>query len=99
MILKKQFEEHIWKRDETFHQYVHEKIILANRVPISEDEIIDYIIDGILVARKDQSANLRRKLPTTIFEKVTLRDRVPTGGAKKMENGSRATEINDGREM
>jgi len=47
MRLKKQFEERMWKREETFHQYVHEKVILANCIPISDDEIIDYIIEGI----------------------------------------------------
>ncbi|XP_036141854.1 uncharacterized protein LOC105829629 [Monomorium pharaonis] len=31
----------------TFHDYYHEKIIKANQIPIPEDEILDYIIDGI----------------------------------------------------
>lgn len=31
MELKKKFEECTWKKEETFQQYVHDKVILANR--------------------------------------------------------------------
>lgn len=37
----------MWQSSETFADYFHKKIILANKVPISEDEIVDYIIEGI----------------------------------------------------
>lgn len=63
-ILRKRFEERMWKKEETFHQYVHDKVILANLVPIAEDEIIDYLIDGIPVASLRDHARidgLRRK--------------------------------------
>lgn len=42
-----EFEDRIWKRDETFADYHHEKIILANQVPISVNEIVSYLIHGI----------------------------------------------------
>jgi len=46
---KKIFEERIWRKDETFHEYVHEKKvmrkIMGNRVPI--DEMLEYIVNGI----------------------------------------------------
>ncbi|XP_011684299.1 PREDICTED: uncharacterized protein LOC105447791 [Wasmannia auropunctata] len=45
--LRKKFEGRLWKKDETFHEYVHEKMILGNRVPIADDEMLDYVIDGI----------------------------------------------------
>ncbi|EZA51983.1 hypothetical protein X777_09442 [Ooceraea biroi] len=47
IVRRKQFEQRIWKRDETFSSYFHDKIILANRVPLDNDEIIDYVIEGI----------------------------------------------------
>lgn len=47
VVIRKNFETRIWKRDETFREYVHEKLILGNRVPIGADEIVHYVIDGI----------------------------------------------------
>lgn len=89
MLLRKQFEERIWKKEETFHQYVHEKIILANRIPISEDEIIDYIIEGIpVVSLRDQARIGKFTTKASLlqaFEKVTLKDKILTGDAKKEE--------------
>lgn len=37
----------MWKADETFADYVHDKVTLANRVPVSDLEAISYIIEGI----------------------------------------------------
>lgn len=47
VVTRKKFEERTWKKTETFHEYFHEKIILSNRVPIDDDEILEYIVDGI----------------------------------------------------
>lgn len=89
ILLRKQFEERVWQREETFHQYVHEKVILANRVPVNEDEIIDYLIDGIpAVNLRDQACMGRFATKASLlqaFEKVTLRDRFSTSEAKKKE--------------
>jgi len=38
MDLRRQFEKRTWRGDETFSDYFHDKTILANRVPIDEDE-------------------------------------------------------------
>lgn len=45
--LRRRFEARTWKKGETFHDYVHEKVIMANRISVSDDEIIGYIIEGI----------------------------------------------------
>lgn len=45
--LRKQFEERMWKSEETFSTYFYEKIILANRVPVEEEEMLEYLIEGI----------------------------------------------------
>jgi len=47
LVRRKKFEDRIWKRDETFADYYHEKLILANQVPISANEIVSYLIRGI----------------------------------------------------
>ena len=42
-----EFEARVWQHSEKFCDYYHDKLILGNRVPISEEEIVDYIVDGI----------------------------------------------------
>lgn len=36
IILRRRFEDRVWKKDESFHDYVNEKVILANRIAIIE---------------------------------------------------------------
>ena len=43
----RRFEERVWTKTETFHDYVHEKMILANHLGMDDDEVLSYIIDGI----------------------------------------------------
>lgn len=45
--LRREFEARVWKAEESFADYYHEKTILANRVPIVEDELLDYLVEGI----------------------------------------------------
>ncbi|XP_076660318.1 uncharacterized protein LOC143363643 [Halictus rubicundus] len=45
--LKKKFESRKWRNTEPFEHYYHEKIVLANKVPVPEDELVEYLIDGI----------------------------------------------------
>lgn len=45
--LRKKFEARTWKATESFSDYHHDKLIKANEVPIPEDEIVDYLIEGI----------------------------------------------------
>lgn len=47
LVRRKKFKERIWKRDETFANYYHEKTILANQVPINANEMVSYLIRGI----------------------------------------------------
>lgn len=42
LALRKEFESRVWKGGELFCNYYHDKMILANRIPIAEDEIVDY---------------------------------------------------------
>jgi len=45
MILHEKFRAREWRKDETFSDYMHEKIVLGNRVPIEEKQLLGYIID------------------------------------------------------
>lgn len=47
IILRRHFEERMWKKSESFHNYVHEKVIMANRIAMNDDKILGCIIDGI----------------------------------------------------
>jgi len=47
MVLHNRFRARKWRKDESFSDYMHEKIILGNRVPIAEEQLLEYIIDGI----------------------------------------------------
>lgn len=46
--LRKKFEDRTWKVSEAFAEYFHEKLVLANALSLEEEEIIDYVIDGVL---------------------------------------------------
>ncbi|KAK2578533.1 hypothetical protein KPH14_012022 [Odynerus spinipes] len=58
--LRKDFEKRMWQTNETFTDYFHGKVILANQVPISEDELIDYVIDGVPDSRLRDQARMQR---------------------------------------
>jgi len=79
MDLRRQFERRTWRGDETFSSYFHDKIILANRVSIDEDELIDYVIDGIPDETTRNQARIhgfrRKEDLLRAFEKVAIRVR------------------------
>lgn len=79
--LRKDFENRSWQRKECFADYYHDKIILANRVPIDEVEIIDYLIDGIpSEALQNQARMMRfnRKVDLLeAFKKISLENKKP----------------------
>jgi len=47
IMLYEKFRKRKWEKDESFSDYMHEKVILGNRVPVVEKELLRYIIDGI----------------------------------------------------
>jgi len=83
MILRKEFERRTWQTGETFNEYFHDKIILANQISIDEEEIIDYVIDGIPDTRlRDQTKIQRFKSAAELieaFENITLRSHPKAG--------------------
>ncbi|XP_018377468.1 PREDICTED: LOW QUALITY PROTEIN: uncharacterized protein K02A2.6-like [Trachymyrmex cornetzi] len=76
LTLRKEFEARVWKTEESFCDYYHEKVILANRVPIAEDELLDYVIEGISDMRlQNQTRIMNFQTGTELlkaFEKIRL---------------------------
>lgn len=64
------------ERREAFNDYLCNKIILANRVPIDETEVIDQVIEGIPDSfLRDQTCIQRfdsAKALLQEFEKITI---------------------------
>lgn len=89
--LRKKFENRIWKREETFHEYLHEKIIMGNRVPVEEDELIEHVIEGIPDATLRDQARIQGFASADAllkaFEKIMLRDR-GTGSSIRRSGGA-----------
>lgn len=78
LALRKEFERRTWRTGESFNEYCHDKVILGNRVPIDQNEIVDYIIDGMSDLRlQDQTRMQRFESVSEVieaFEKITLRN-------------------------
>lgn len=58
--LKKQFEDRIWKVGETFSEYYHDKITMANKISMDEEELIDKLIEGIPSKRLRDQAEMHQ---------------------------------------
>lgn len=59
-LLKKQFEDRRWIAGETFSEYYHDKVIMANKLNMDEEELIDYMIDGISSLRLRDQARMQQ---------------------------------------
>lgn len=77
MDLKRKFEERNWRIDESFSNYFYDKTILANKMPIDENELTDYPVDGIPDEITRNQARIQRfgkkKDLLHAFEKIMLR--------------------------
>ena len=53
------FEDRMWLKNEPFTQYYQNDIAIGNQVPFDEDEILDYLIDGIPDVNLRNQARMR----------------------------------------
>ncbi|KYN10024.1 hypothetical protein ALC57_17858 [Trachymyrmex cornetzi] len=102
LVTRKKFEERVWKKEEeTFYEYFHEKVIMGNRVPINDDEMLEYVIDGTLrnQARIQRFTTADGFLET--FGRVILRDRSTFSTSKSAKSDKRASDQskNERKEM
>ena len=85
--LRREFESRTWQRRESFTEYFHDKVILANRVPVDEEELTDYLIDGIPNESLQNQARMMRfadkKQLLEAFRKISLNAKGPTGPEQK----------------
>lgn len=74
--------------NEPFCNYYHEKVILINRIPIADDELLDYLIEGITDVQLQNQARLIGFVSKTellmAFEKINFESgRMSNAGRRK----------------
>ncbi|XP_071636795.1 uncharacterized protein [Temnothorax longispinosus] len=85
--LRKKFEERKWKQSESIHEYVHDKIILGNKIAVPDEDILEYIVEEIPDvhlrdhARMQSFGNIDTLLQA--FEKISLSDRASSSSTKQ----------------
>ena len=106
--LRRQFEGRTWKNGESFGEYYHAKIVLANQVPVGADEVVDYIIDGISDPQLRNQARMQQFTTAetwlSAFKKISLRNEnrnkqkrdQPQGEKQKDDSESRSQEEKEG---
>lgn len=96
--LRKKFEERTWRTNESFTSYYHDKIILANRVPIEDEEVVDYVIDGIPDRNlQDQARIMQFESQSDLlvaFKRLTLHSKKTTDQGKYQKEGKLSTKGN-----
>lgn len=92
LTLRKDFERRKWRNGETFSEYFHEKVVLANKASIDEEELIDCLIDGVPDARMRSQARMLRFTSTNdlldAFQKLSL-DNEQRGNVERSSRGQR----------
>ncbi|XP_018366050.1 PREDICTED: uncharacterized protein LOC108763170 [Trachymyrmex cornetzi] len=88
--LRRKFEERKWKVDEAYREYHHDKIVLGNRLSLEEEELVEYVIEGIPNMRLRDHARMQRfkslNLLLEAFENITLQ----TDGKKNILSSTKS---------
>ncbi|KYM95693.1 ATP-dependent RNA helicase glh-2 [Cyphomyrmex costatus] len=95
--LRHKFEERKWKVGEAYREYHHDKIVLGNRLSLEEDELVEYVIEGIPNMRLRDHARMQRfkslNLLLEAFENITLqtdgKKSIPPSTKSKFEASDR----------
>ncbi|XP_011859979.1 PREDICTED: uncharacterized protein LOC105557370 [Vollenhovia emeryi] len=94
LALRREFESRVWEGGESFCDYYHDKMILANRIPIADDEILDYLIEGVTDQRLQNQARLMNYRTGAellkAFEKVQPERRRPSDTKGRKEGAKSA---------
>lgn len=75
---RREFENRVWQKTESFSDYFHDKITLSNKVLVDPEELVDLVIDGIPDAWLRDQARMQR-IDTAdelvdVLGKLSLRD-------------------------
>ena len=86
--IRRKFESRKWFFVEDYSSQFNNKVLLADRLGVPEDELIDYIIDGIMDDSLKTHANLRcfqeKSQLLMSFSKIQLKE---TSGNKRVKQG------------
>ncbi|XP_011861116.1 PREDICTED: uncharacterized protein LOC105558170 [Vollenhovia emeryi] len=97
LALRREFEARVWKKGESFCEYYHDKMILANRIPVAENEILDYLTEGVTdVQLRNQACLMNYTTGAELlkaFEKVRPED----GRSSNVRAGKAAAGAASGR--
>lgn len=92
LTLRRDFERRKWRSGETFAEYYHEKVVLANRASVDGEELIDCLIDGVQDTRMRNQARMLRFASAVdlldAFKKLSL-DGLARGGGERAAKGQR----------
>lgn len=76
--LRRRFKDRSWKKGESLSEYVHDKVILANRISLPDDEMLQYIIESIPDSNIRDAARIHgfstKESLLQAFEAISLRD-------------------------
>ena len=69
LTLRKKFEERTWNRGEAFREYVYDNVIIANRFPIGDREMVPYLLQVIPDPQlRDQARLLKIRTKADLLE-------------------------------
>ena len=97
--IRRKFEYRKWQYNEDFITYYNDKVVLAERLRIPEDELIEYVIEGIPDNNLKIHANLQcfqsKSQFLLAFSKISLKGREQTyNKGVKRESGVRCYNCN-----
>lgn len=82
LVMHRNFEACKWRPGVSFIEYYNEKIILANKIGMDEEELIDYIIEGIPDDNLKTHANMQcyknKSMLLQAFSKIQIKEPVST---------------------
>ncbi|XP_076288208.1 uncharacterized protein LOC143212853 [Lasioglossum baleicum] len=95
LAVRREFENRTWQRNESFPDYFHDKITLANKIMVDPEELVDLAIDGVPDAQLRDQARMQR-LETAddlleTFRKLSLRSDRESKEQKRPVPGRLAT--------
>lgn len=89
--LRRKFEARMWKKGETFREYVHHKII-SNHISIDDNDTLDYLIDEISDIILCNQARIQcfatKEALIEAFDKITLREQSSTSSGQHEKKNS-----------
>lgn len=92
LTLRRELEARKWAAGEAFADYLHDKVVLANRIPTTKEETLSYIVEGIPNQQLRTQAKVQRyqsiDAMLTAFAGVSLPKETPHQQTSKRYGGA-----------